>query len=148
MPMLKARSVRGESCRNRLSPAPKAVHVIVAPMVANTLREWKLVCPKFKEKETERPYLAFPNGAGNIENHGNISHRGFAVLQVECGIVRDDGKPKYGLHVLRHAAASLFIDQGFMPKKVQMTFDVYGHLFPTPEEDHEAMAQVEARLLA
>jgi hypothetical protein len=26
--------------------------------------------------------------------------------------------PKYGLHALRHAAASLFIEQGFSPKRV------------------------------
>jgi hypothetical protein len=27
--------------------------------------------------------------------------------------------PRYGLHSLRHAAASLFIEQGFSPKRVQ-----------------------------
>ncbi len=123
----------------------------MAPMVLNTLREWKLVCPKGALD------LTFPNGAGNVESHENIYRRGFGALQTACGIVGKDGKHKYGLHALRHAAASLFIEQGFMPKKVQalmghssiqMTFDTYGHLFPTPEEDHEAMAQVEARLLA
>jgi len=30
---------------------------------------------------------------------------------------------------------------------IQVTFDVYGHLFPSPEEDTKAMAQIEARLL-
>jgi len=28
-----------------------------------------------------------------------------------------------------------------------MTFDVYGHLFPSAEDDQAAMAQVQARLI-
>jgi integrase len=86
----------------------------------------------------------------------NIVNREFRPLQVRCGIVTADGRPRYGWHALRHAAASLFIEQGFTPKKVQvlmghstiqMTYDTYGKLFPSPEDDLEAMAQVEARLI-
>ncbi len=124
--------------------------VPIPPMVVNTLKEWKLACP-------EGPLdLVFPNGRGNIENLGNIHRRGFGALQIVCGIVRDDGKPKYGIHALRHAAASLFIEQGLTPKRVQvimghssiqMTFDTYGHLFPSPDDDQAAMEQIEARLV-
>ena len=66
-------------------------------------------------------------------------------------------KPNYHFHALRHVAASLFIEQGFTPKRVQdllghssinMTFDIYGHLFPAPEDDAEAMAQLQARVMA
>ncbi len=100
--------------------------------------------------------LVFPNGRGNVENLGNIHRRGFGALQIACGIVKDDGKPKYGIHALRHAAASLFIEQGLTPKRVQaimghssiqMTFDTYGHLFPSPDDDQAAMEQIEARLI-
>jgi integrase len=65
-------------------------------------------------------------------------------------------KPKYGMHSLRHAAASLFIEQGFSPKRVQalmghstiqMTFDTYGHLFAAAEDDRVAMSQLQARLV-
>jgi hypothetical protein len=28
-----------------------------------------------------------------------------------------------------------------------MTFDVYGHLFPSPKSDEEAMRQLQARLV-
>jgi integrase len=65
--------------------------------------------------------------------------------------------PRYRLHDLRHAAASLFIDQGWQPKKVQtvlghssiaITYDRYGHLFRTSEDDAEAMEQIEKRLFA
>ncbi len=30
---------------------------------------------------------------------------------------------------------------------IQMTFDLYGHFWETPEDDAAAMAQIEARLL-
>jgi len=60
------------------------------------------------------------------------------------------------MHSLRHAAASLFIEQGFSPKRVQalmghstiqMTFDTYGHLFPAAEDCRVAMNQLQVRLL-
>jgi integrase len=62
---------------------------------------------------------------------------------------------KFGLHALRHAAAALFIEQGFPPKKLQalmghaslqMTFDVYGYLFPSQEDDRAKMDAMEAGL--
>lgn len=133
----------------------------MAPIVVNTLKAWQKECPKGDL------LLVFPNGNGNVENMGNIRQRGFDALQIECGIVKPTNKPdegkepeqpkaKYGLHALRHAAASLFIEQGFPPKRVQalmghasiqMTFDVYGHLFPSEAEDRKAMKALQARLL-
>ncbi len=130
----------------------------LAPMVVNSLKKWRLQCPRrnrAKDDPGELHYV-FPNGAGNIESHANIINRGYHPLQNECGIVDEEGKPKYGLHALRHVAASLFIEQGFMPKRVQalmghstiqMAFDTYGHLFPTPEDDQKAMKHIQARLV-
>ncbi len=141
----------------------------LAPMVVNTLREWKLTCPR-RNRTEEQPggelHYVFPNGLGNVEEHCNILTRGFGPLQIAAGITVDsgkrdqDGKPilkaKYGLHALRHAAASLFIEQGMKPKRVQeimghstmsMTLDPYPHLYPAPEDDQAAMAQLQARLL-
>ena len=103
----------------------------MSPSVIAHLTEWKLKCPN------GRFNLVFPNGAGNVENHANIYQRLFKPLLVDNGIVNADGKPKFGFHALRHAAASLFIEQGWPAKKVQsilghssitMTMDVYGHL--------------------
>jgi integrase len=77
-------------------------------------------------------------------------------LQIEAGIVGDDGKAKYGLHALRHFFASWAIERGFTPKRVQallghssiqMTFDRYGHLFPSLEDDHAKFAAGEAALV-
>jgi integrase len=69
---------------------------------------------------------------------------------------RNHLQAKYGLHALRHAAAALFIEQGFSPKRIKtilshasikMTYHVYGYLFVSEEHDQAAMAQIEARLL-
>ncbi|HEY3909266.1 MAG TPA: tyrosine-type recombinase/integrase [Stellaceae bacterium] len=127
--------------------APKSAagdrEIPMAPMVVNALREWRLACPKGAGG------IVFPNGNGNVENHANIANRGFYALQRAAGIVGAEGKPKYGLHALRHFFASWAIERGFSAKRVQallghssiqMTFDVYGHLFPSLEDDHAKFA--------
>jgi integrase len=134
--------------------APKSAagdrKIPMSPMVLNALREWKLACPKGDLG------LVFPNGAGRIENHANIANRGFYALQLAAGIVDPDGKAKYGVHALRHFFASWAIEQGFSPKRlqallghnsIQMTFDRYGHLFPSLEDDHEKFAAGELALV-
>jgi integrase len=99
--------------------------------VANTLREWRLQCPK---SELD---LVFPNGAGKVESLANIINRGLIPAQ--------PGGAKYtGMHALRHFYASWCINRtkdgglGLPPKNVQerlghasitMTLDRYGHLF-------------------
>ena len=66
-----------------------------------------------------------------------------------AGVTDEAGEAKYGLHSLRHFYASHLIDQGFAPKKIQnwmghssivMTMDVYGHLMPSLDDDHEKLA--------
>jgi len=134
--------------------APKSAagvrDIPMAPMVVNALKEWKLACPKGDLN------LVFPNGRGNVESHSNIFRRGFAPLQIKCGITNKAAKPKYSLHALRHAAASLFIEQGWTPKRVQtvighasiaMTYDLYGKLFKDEEDDKRSMEMLQARLL-
>ena len=123
----------------------------MSPSVITYLTAWKLKCPNGLLN------LVFQNGAGNIENHSNIYQRIFKPLLVDNGIVNSESKPKLGFHALRHAAASLFIEQGWPAKKVQsilghssitMTMDVYGHLFESPEGDIEMFKKVEADLMA
>lgn len=115
------------------------------------LLRWRDRCPKGENG------LVFPNGVGKIESHWNIYNRMFKPLMTECGIVDKTGKLRFSMHCLRHAAASLFIEQGWSPKKIQamlghssitMTFDVYGHLFHNPEKDVELMDKMEVELLA
>jgi integrase len=140
----------------RLGP-PKseagARSIPIAPMLLNALRTWKLICPKGELD------LVFPNGAGNPETHANFLHRVFWPIQIKAGVVAmRNCKPdaKFSLHAFRHACASLWIEQGFGPKKLQalmghasiaMTFDRYGHLFTNLEADEKAMAAVAAKLV-
>ncbi len=134
--------------------------VPLSPMVVNTLREWRLACPKGDQG------LVFPNGAGNVETLPNIHRRGFGGVQEACGMTVKTGReekdgdpimrPKYGLHALRHFCASWLIEQGFPPKRlqvilghasIQMTFDTYGHLFPSEKDDFERLAAGELNLV-
>ena len=130
--------------------------VPLAPMLVNTLREWKLACPKSDLD------LAFPNGHGNIDNLTNIVRLSLQPAQVAAGVVNAAGKAKYpGLHALRHFYASWCInrrvDGGLeLPLKlvqarlghssVNMTADVYGHLFPRGDDGAELAAAEKAYL--
>jgi integrase len=130
--------------------------VPIPPILVNSLREWELACPKSQLD------LVFPTGVGEIEYHSNIVVRGLAPVQVAAGVVTKDGKAKYtGMHALRHFYASWCINRkeegGLgLPLKVvqhrlghstiQMTADVYGHLFPSGDDGAE-LAEAERALL-
>src|SRR5439155_14745973 len=146
--------------------------VPLPPILVNTLREWKLACPKSELG------LVFPTGTGAIEYHANIVVRGLAPVQIAAGVVvpaKDEqaktvkdkhGEPvmvaKYtGLHALRHFYASWCMnrkeDGGLgLPLKIvphrlghspiTRTADIYGHLFPT-DDDGTELAEAERALL-
>ena len=114
------------------------------PMLCNTLKEWKLACPKGELD------LVFPNTRGKIEALPNILQRGLLPTMKAAGL------PYTGMHCLRHFFASWCIDRGMSPKVIQErmghstiteTFDTYGHLFPK-DADAEEMATAEMRLIA
>jgi integrase len=129
--------------------------VPLTPIVVNTLREWRLACPKSEAG------LVFPSAGGLVEHHKNIVERGLVPLMVAAGVAID-GRAKYtGMHALRHFYASWCInrrvDGGLeLPAKVvqerlghssiMMTMDVYGHLFPRGD-DSEELAAAERSLL-
>jgi integrase len=130
--------------------------VPLPPIVVNTLREWRLACPKGEMD------LIFPTGTGGVESLSNILTRGFIPAQIAAGVVDKHGKAKYtGLHSLRHFYASWCInrrqDGGLeLPAKVVqsrlghstigMTFDTYGHLFPRTDDGAELAAAEKALL--
>jgi integrase len=88
--------------------------VPLSPLVVNTLREWKLACPR---RDTGRMddagnpgmeiHYVFPNNKGNVQTHENIVRRHWHPLQVVAGVsvpaveeagnpvmaTDDDGKP-------------------------------------------------------
>ncbi|MEY9885276.1 site-specific integrase [Bradyrhizobium sp. CCBAU 43298] len=153
------------------------------PIVINALREWKLMCPKRdtgkKGANGERLKaldLVFPNGLGKVESHSNLVERGLHPILMATGltepgpvldeagepVINNAGEPvlrdvpRYGMHSLRHACASLWIESGYNPKQIQrlmghssikVTFDVYGHLFADADADQRAAESVQARLL-
>jgi integrase len=138
--------------------------VPLTPIVANTLREWRLACPK-GDKD-----LVFPTGSGNVESHSNIVKRGLEPTLIAAGVTVEEKdaegraikRGKYaGLHAFRHFYASWCInrrnDGGLeLPGKVvqerlghssiMMTMDVYGHLFPRGDDSAE-LAAAELSLL-
>ena len=123
----------------------------LGPLVLNTLKEWKLACPKGELG------LVFPNRFGRIEARKFIA-RDLKIVLTAAGL-----KNKYsGLHAFRHFYASWCINRpadgglGLPAKLVQerlghssivMTMDVYGHLFPRNDDGAE-LAAAERTLLA
>jgi len=129
------------------------------PKVVTELKAWKLRCPKSELG------LVFANKVGGVQDYGHLLRRKFYPLQVRAGVADKvgegkDGEPimraRYGLHALRHAAASAWIAQGIDLKRlqvwlghksIQLTLDVYGHLIADKEKDAELMAAAQAELL-
>jgi integrase len=93
--------------------------------------------------------LVFPTWTGGVESNSNIAHRGWYPPLKACGMLSENG-PKYPLKSLRHVRASLEIHNGATAKElqllmghssVQITFDVYGHLFKDHIESRAARAE-------
>lgn len=124
---------------------------IPASLVA-LLREWKL--------EGGGHALVFATASGEPMSLANIYNRAWKPLQLAAGIAdpqRDEqGKPcrdergapilepRYNFHLLRHFHASMLIADQANPKDVQVemghsgiqiTYDLYGHLFTDEEAD-------------
>lgn len=118
----------------------------LGPAIVAELRKWRLRCPKGELG------LAFPNSEGKVLHHSNLLRRKFWPLQKSAGLAA-----RYGMHSLRHAAASAWIAQGVDLKRlttwmghssVQMTLDVYGHLIADAKGDAAIAAATELELLA
>ena len=122
----------------------------LAPIVVNALRQWQPDAPKGE--------LVFATRTGKPQPATNIHHHVWVPLLVKCGLTNEAGEHRYHFHLLRHAAASLFIAYlKWPPKRIQavmghgritMTFDLYGHLFESVEADREDMKKLEAAVRA
>jgi len=131
--------------------------VPIGPALASMLKRWKLQCPPSPTN------LVFPNQRKRpISQHRIIDL--FLAVQVEAGLALSVGKgdqpiwkARYGLHDLRHAAASAWIKQGIDLKRlqvwighatIQLTIDTYGHLITDAQGDAVLAGGAEAALLA
>jgi integrase len=114
----------------------------LVPVCANALRAWRLQCPKGELD------LVFPNRFGRVANHAHLEKRLLKPLQKAAGV------RGYGFHAYRHAFASLAIEQlKWSPRilmqvmghsSIQLTFNVYGHLFESPGDDKEGLRRLES----
>jgi integrase len=137
---------------NTLGPPKSATSHRTLPigqMVVNTLREWKLQCPKGEGD------LVFPNGNGSVAYLENITERILKPALIAAGVVDGSGRAKYSIHSLRHFYASWCINRKadggleLPPKTVQtrlghasivITLDRYGHLFKSHDDGAELTA--------
>jgi integrase len=123
--------------------------------VLTALKQWKLACP-IGEAD-----LVFPTGKGAVEQHKSMLYSLDGIMQA-AHVLDRNGRPKYGLHAMRHFFASWCINRKadggreLPPKNVQqllghssimITLDVYGHLFPT-NNDRAELTAAEAALWA
>lgn len=116
-------------------------------------------CLEFKKWRLASPPgsldLVFPNAAGRVMRSTNIRQRIFLPAMEKAGLLDDNGRNLFRIHDLRHAAASLFIEQNLNPKRIQTlmghsdietTFNVYGKLFKDEDADRAAVDAIGANL--
>jgi integrase len=86
----------------------------LAPIVVNALKQWQPDCPKGHLD------LVFATRSGTPQPSTNIHHHVWVPLLLKCGLTNEAGEHRYNFHLLRHAAASLFIAYlKWPPKRIQ-----------------------------
>jgi integrase len=130
-----------------IGPPKSAASRRTVPLPSSTikaLKVWKLACPV-----TELG-LVFPSLAKKPMSHRYMS------INVLGPLLKEAKATGLTLHDLRHAAASLWIEQRVDPKRVQtwlghhsiqVTFDTYGHLFEAVERENSVAAAIEKELI-
>lgn len=127
------------------------------------LKVWRVKCPASPGYK-EIGGLVFPTSAGHIQSLPNIHNRIWRPLLLALGIVDppkrpdDEPTPRYPLNANRHFFASVLIrERRATPKKVQtlmghssiqVTFDIYGHLWEDQDEDKAIAADIDRALRA
>lgn len=139
-------------------PKSRAGHrtIPLPPRVIAVLKAWKLACPAHSAE------LVFPSEKGKPLSHRVLTLNLVDPVQVAAKVTMPIESPaepvaRYGMHAFRHAAASLWIEQGLNPKRVQtlmghssiqVTFDTYGHLFEQVEKDRQDASAIERALFS
>jgi integrase len=138
---------RRADAKGKIGPPKSAASHRTVPLPSSAfkaLKVWKLACPVSELR------LVFPSLSKKVMSHRYMS------LNVLGPILKEAKVTGVTLHDLRHAAASLWIDQRVDPKRVQtwlghhsiqVTFDTYGHLFEAVERESKVAAAIEKELI-
>lgn len=126
-------------------------------VVLDMLTDWRTKCPKSDAN------LVFPTSSGAPMALVNFRAGAWDPLMREAGLTRTISRngmkvevPKYTPYALRHYFASKLIETGRDLKfiqtamghsKIEVTFNVYGHLIRGREEQHKQSAEELASLL-
>jgi integrase len=152
---------------NKMGPVKSAAGLRTIELGSQTAR----IVQEYIQARSVTSDLVFPNDAGNIWNYPNFWHRFWVPLLNEAGLVTNKPasntvrewseaqanfkQPAFGPHMLRHVYASLQIEQGVTPKRLQklmghatlkLTLDTYGHLWPDESADRARAKAVENAL--
>lgn len=121
--------------------------------VCNAVK-WQRI--KRRMLEGQKANMALPRTGSVIRAKGSdhfpakTISKVFGELLVNCNVCEGD-KPKFTIHAMRHAAASLLIESGLPPinikavmghSNISTTFDIYGHLFPEDERIENAIKDI------
>lgn len=136
--------------------------VVLGPETVKALKHWLEAAPG--------SVFVFPNESGKVWSYSNFWNRFWVPLMNRAGLVTDEPasatvrnwskahadfkQTRFDIHMLRHVYASLQIDQGVKPERLQelmghstlkLTMETYRHLWPELEDDDRA-AKVESAL--
>ena len=115
------------------------------------LKEWKVKC-----SPSDRD-LVFPTRTGKPQDYNSIVQWSLNPAMKAARVIGKDGEPKYTPHAFRHFFASWCINpkarggRELPPRQVQyllghatisITFDIYGHMFPSEGNRDELTAAV------
>lgn len=148
----KISKLKSKSARRRV---PLSIQLV------NKLDEWQEKCP------ASALGLVFPTEDGKVSTGKRINSR-LREMQILLGVTSLvdlkrsgrtllPGSPLYTPYHFRHFAASILIESGLGPKRIQqilghssitLTFDHYGHLFPDSELTTGTMTALVAEVMA
>ncbi|MCU7859820.1 MAG: site-specific integrase [Candidatus Thiodiazotropha sp. (ex Lucinoma kastoroae)] len=125
--------------------------IYIPSLVAEMLFEWRDRCPSSQHD------LVFPTDSGKPINLGNFRAGAWLPLMKEVGLMEAEMiqgemvlRPRYTPYALRHYFASKLIEKGQDLKliqqvmghsKIEVTFNVYGHLLKDREEAKKQSAE-------
>jgi len=125
--------------------------IYLPKVLSDMLFEWKKTCPESNLN------LVFPTESGNPQLLSSIRRGAWiplmkkaGLMKLQCGNGNAQEKIKYTMYSLRHYFASKLIEKGTDFKiiqetmghsKIELTFNVYGHLLKDREEERKEIAE-------